>query len=149
MKTINAPITFGRCLLAGLFAGIIASVVGIVFNVIYRGAVNLTSYEVVMPISVFTVFPLVCLIAGGFYFLFIGHIRRAPKLFGGIILLIMVAGALLTMLTWRPSLPGQKELRDLLTGMELIWGVSSAFLIPYFVNHPRLYLTDEDIRGEE
>ena len=149
MKTVNAPITFGRCLLAGLATGIIASLVGILFNYIYRGAVDLTSYEVVMPISVFTVFPLVCLTAGGFYFLLIGHIRRAPKLFGGIVLLIMVVGALLTMLTWRPNDPGQKELRDLLTGMELIWGLFSAFLIPYLVNHPRLYLTDEDIRGEE
>lgn len=149
MKTVNAPITFARCLLAGLFTGIIAAVVAIVFNVIYRGAVNLTAFEVVMPISVFTAFPFFCVAAGGCYFLFAGHMHRAPQIFGLIILLIMIAGVLLTMLTWRPSDTGEIELRDLVTAMELIWGLLSAFLIPYFVNHPRIYLTDNDIRGEE
>jgi hypothetical protein len=34
-------------------------------------------------------------------------------------------------------------------GLEIIEGVLGAFLIPFFVNHPTMYLTDKDIRGEE
>lgn len=149
MKTVNAPITFGRCLLAGLFTGIIASVVAIVFNVIYRAHVNLTSFELAMPVSVFMVFPFLCLTAGGFYYLFIGHIRRAPILFGSVIFVIMIVGAALTMFTWHTTDPGEGDLRGLLTAMELIWGLMVAFLVPFFVNHPSIYLTDSDIRGEE
>lgn len=149
MKTDDEPITFGRCLLGGLFTGMIASVIAVIFNVIYRGAVNLTSFEVAMPVSAFMVFPLFGLIAGGFYYLFVGHLRRAPLVFAVVLLLIMVGGGLLTMLAWQPTDKGEGQLRDLITGLEVIACVLAAFLIPFFVNHPRLYLTDEDIEGEE
>lgn len=148
MKLSDEPIRLGRCILAGLFAGMIISVVVLVFNVIYRGAVDLYIYNVVMPVSIFMVFPLFNLVAGGVYFLFIGHLKRGRQLFIVIVLLVMLLAALATFYIDKSADHKNEEFRGLLVGLELIEGIMAAILIPFFANHPKLFLTDNDICGK-
>ncbi|HEY4209810.1 MAG TPA: hypothetical protein VGM31_23455 [Puia sp.] len=149
MKPSDEPMTLGRGLLAGLFTGIIISVVILVFNVIYRGAAHLYTYAVVMPVSIFMVFPLINLVAGGIYFLFVGHLKKGRQLFSLINFLVMILAALATAYIGRSATETSEEFRYLLVGCELIQGVLASILIPFFASHPRLFLTEKDIRGEE
>ena len=139
----------GRGILAGLFTGLITAVIVMVFNVIYRGKVELYSYHIVMPFAIFSFFPLFNLTAGGVYFLFVRHLRRGHLLFSLTTLLVMVLVVLVTAFTGEKTNHEFQEFRGLLVGLELIEGLMAAFLIPFFANHPTLFLTDKDIKGEE
>lgn len=141
--------TLGRCILAGLFTGIVASLVVITYNVIYRGAVDLISYDIVMPVSIFFFFPSINLVAGGIYFLFGDHIKRGREIYIIVVLLITALIAFFTAINGRHTDPTLEKFRGLLLGLEVIEGCMAAFLIPFFANHPKLFLTDKDIRGEE
>jgi hypothetical protein len=147
MRTAYEPINFDRCLLGGLFTGLVAAVVAIVFNVIYRGATNLIAFAVVMPISIFTAFPFFNLVIGGVYFLFVHNLRKGAPLFTVVFLLATAVSIVLTRFTGSRADHLVDEFRGLVVGLEIIEGLLGAFLIPFFVNHPTLYLTDKDIRG--
>lgn len=149
MRTGYAPINFDRCLLAGLFTGLVAAIVAIVFNVIYRGSTNLIAFAVVMPISIFTAFPFFNLVLGGVYFLFVQNLKRGARVFIVVFLLATILSIVLTRYTGSRADRLVDEFRGLVVGLEIIEGVLGAFLIPYFVNHPTMYLTDKDIRGEQ
>jgi len=149
MKPPDPPIILSRCLLAGLFTGLIIALIVVIFNVVYRNATDLIAYAIVMPVSIFLAFPLINLIAGGIYFLFIGHLRKGRLLYTAITLLVTAIIAFVTELTGPQTNPDAIKFRGLLFGLELIEGLMAAFLIPFFAGHPKLYLTDKDIRGEE
>ncbi|HEV2480572.1 MAG TPA: hypothetical protein VGS79_12940 [Puia sp.] len=149
MRTVYAPINFDRCLLGGLFTGLIASLVAIVFNVIYRGSTNLIAFAVVMPISIFTAFPFFNLVVGGVYFLFVHNLKKGARLFIVVFLLATVLSIVLTRYTGSRADHLVVEFKGLVIGLEVIEGVLGALLIPFLVNHPTLYLTDKDIRGEQ
>ena len=138
-----------RCVLGGLFTGIVTAIVAMAFNVIYRKQTGLYDYGVITPVSIFMVYPFFNLAAGGLYILFIRHLRRPALVFAALMLLIMLALAFFTAYDGSAGTPGKHEFRGLMIGFEIIQGVLGAFLTPFFVSHPRLYLTGEDMRGEE
>jgi len=149
MRRVDGIVNVDRCLLGGLFTGIIAAVVAIIFNRIYRGETNLIAFAVVMPISIFTAFPFFNLIMGGVYFLFIRNLRRGARVFIVVFLLAALSSIVLTRYTGSRTDHLVVQFKGLVVGLEIIEGVLGAFLIPFFVNHPTMYLTDKDIRGEE
>ncbi|HEV9037576.1 MAG TPA: hypothetical protein VGQ51_13170 [Puia sp.] len=149
MKTPGAPVTLGRCLLAGLLTGIVAAVIVSIFNIIYRRETELIAYAVVMHLSIFMAFPFFHLVSGGFYYLFIDHLKKGTLIFVVIMLLGTVISALITAYAGNRSDPTVEAFRGLLIGLEIIGGLLGAFLIPYLVRHPTLFLTAEDIKGEE
>lgn len=150
MRTL-APINFDRCIMGGLFTGLIAAVVAIVFNVIYRGETNLgIAFAVVMPISIFTAFPFFNLAIGALYFLCVhNHRKKGARIFIIVFLLTAIISIVLTRYTGDRTDHLVYKFKGLVVGLEIIEGVLGAFLIPFFVNHPTLYLTDKDIRGEQ
>ena len=149
MKPSDAPITLGRCLLAGLLTGIITAILVSIFNIVYRRETQLIAFAVVMHLSIFMAFPLFHLVAGGFYFLFQGHLKKGSLFFTLITLLLTVVSILITAYAGNKDDPTIEAFRGLLIGLEIFGGVFAAFLIPYLVGHPRLFLTAEDIKGEE
>jgi hypothetical protein len=149
MKTPDSPVTLGRCLLAGLLTGIIAAVIVSIFNIIYRRETELIAYAVVMHLSIFMAFPFFHLVSGGFYFLFVDHLKKGTLVFVIIMLLGTLISALITGYAGNRTDPTVEAFRGLLMGLEIIGGLLGALLIPYLVRHPGLFLTPEDIRGEE
>jgi hypothetical protein len=138
-----------RCLLAGLLTGIVTALVVVVFNVVYRNVQDLIAYDIVMPVSIFLAFPLINLIAGGAFFLFVTHLRNGIAIYKTTVLSVMIVLALFTVFTGKTENSTEEKFRGLLLGLELIEGLLAAFLIPFFANHPKLFLTDKDIKGEE
>src|SRR5689334_16489766 len=136
MRLSDEPMRLGRCILAGLFTGIITAIIAMVFNVIYRANTHLYSYAVVMPLSIFMVFPLINLFAGGIYFLFFTHLRKGRSLFSLIVVLVTALIALITAFTGEKTDPKEEAFRGLLLGLEIIEGIMAAVTIPFFANHP-------------
>jgi hypothetical protein len=64
-------------------------------------------------------------------------------------LLVTATGILITAYAGNKGDPTVEAFRGLLIGLEIFGGLFAAFLIPYLVGHPRLFLTAEDIKGEE
>jgi len=149
MKPSAEPANLDRCVLGGLFTGIVAAIVAMTFNVIYRGKTGLYDYGVITPVSIFMVYPFLNLAAGGLYILFIRHLRRPGLVFAGLMLLIMLALAFFTAYDGATGTQGKHQFRGLVVGFEIIQGILGATLTPFFVNHPTLYLTAEDMREEE
>lgn len=149
MKASDMPMTLGRGLMAGLCTGLITALVVLAFDVIYRGAEDFTGFNVVMPISIFTAFPFLNLVIGGIYTLFAGHMRRGQFLFTVTVLVVMGLTALITAISGSRDSTIDEKIKGMVIGLEIIEGVMAAFLIPFFANHPKLFLTDNDIRGKE
>jgi hypothetical protein len=149
MERTDAPITLGRGLLAGLLTGLITAVIIVIFNILYRRSADFYAFEVVMPVTIFMVFPLFDLLAGGVYFLFVDHLHKGNLLFRTIFILLTLTGAGVTALTGQGETPALGGFRGLVLGIELICGGLTAVLLPYLAQHPRIYLTSSDIKGEE
>lgn len=149
MQPVTRPLTLGRCLLAGLLTGLIAALIVVIYNVVYRGAADLIAYAVVMPVSIFAAFPLMNLVAGGIYYLFTGHWRNGRSTYLSTVLVVTAAIVVLTLFGSHPTDRDAEKFKGLLVGLEVIEGLLAAFLLPFFANHPRLFMTDKDIRGEE
>jgi hypothetical protein len=149
----DGSLTLGRCLLAGLLTGIITSVIILIFNVIYRGATHYYVQEgimpLIMPLSIFMGFPLLLLLTGGVFFLFVEHLKRGAALYSAIIILLTLASAFVTAFADKTGSPEVEGFRGMVFGAELITGVLGAFVVPFFARHPGLYLTGKDIKGEE
>jgi hypothetical protein len=142
MLNPNEQLPLGKSLLAGLLTGIITAVVILVFNVMYRKGNEFYTYDIVMPFSIFLFCPLFELLAGGVYYLIATHLRKGRMVFTTIFIVLTLVGALATAFTNNSheefTLAG---FRGLFTGIELILGLLGAFLIPYFVRHPKLYMS--------
>jgi hypothetical protein len=149
MERTDAPITLGRGLLAGLLTGLLNAVIIIIFNVLYRRSAEFYAFEIVMPVTIFMVFPLFDLLAGGVYFLFVTNLHKGPLLFRAVFILLTLIGAGITALTGQGETAVLGGFRGLFFGIELICGGLTALLLPYLAQHPRLYLTSSDIKGEE
>lgn len=145
----GVPVTLGRCLLAGLMTGIVSAVVVIIFNVIYRRETAFIAYAVVMPISVFMAVPFFHLVAGGFYYLFIDHLKKGSLTYTVVSLVLTVVVIFVTEDAGNKTDSTVQTFRGLLVGIEIIGGVLNSFLTPWLVRHPTLFLTPEDIKGEE
>lgn len=148
-KTSAVPITLGRCLLAGLMTGIVSALLVIIFNVIYRREEQFIAYAVVMPISVFMAVPFFHLVAGGFYYLFIDHLKKGSLVFTLVSFVLTLVVIFVTEDLGSKSDSTVQTFRGLLVGIEIIGGLLTAVLIPWLVRHPTLFLTPEDIKGEE
>lgn len=149
MKQTDKPLLLGRCLLAGLFMGLVIAVLVLVFNIIYRDQTRLETYDIIMPFSIFTAFPLFGVVSGGAYFLFANYLHRGDTIYMIVWVLVMLILVVLSIYTGHEEAPGLKGFRGLFVGIILITGLFTAFGIPFLAHHPRLYLTQEDIRGEE
>lgn len=144
MKNLPTRPSLGRCLLAGLFTGIITAVIVLIFNVIYRKHTHFYTYDIVMPFSIFLCFPLLHMVTGMIYHLFVGHLRNGRTIFSITFLLLTVISAFA--IAYSGSDVPEPEIgvvRGLFVGIDLITGLMAVFFIPFFAAHSGIFLTDE------
>lgn len=142
MYNSSERLPVGRFLLGGLLTGIIAAVLVLVYNVIYRRESDFYTFEIVMPFTIFLVFPLFELLCGGVYYLFAGHLRKGRQVFTTILILLTIASVIGTAFIDNSHQEMiLRGFRGLLMGIEVIAGLLAALLIPYFVHHSRMYMT--------
>ncbi|TKK69795.1 hypothetical protein FC093_06865 [Ilyomonas limi] len=128
-----------RSLLSGLLAGLVAVAINVVYDYVFR---EITSYSLSEVVNVaFIIFSslLVELAAGICYYLF-SKMNRGKLIYMAFFLALIVLGILGAFQTERSNnITNQHEFRYLFSGIMLIDGLVAAFLIPYFVNHDKIY----------
>ena len=129
---LHSPFT--KSVMAGLFTGIAATVVCLVFNSIYRQVTYFEPSAIINVASIIFTIPLVLLVAGFLYFA-LSRYKRGGLVFVIIMLLIMSGCLLLDIHVERTSDAHlNSEFRQLLSGIIIISGLSS-FFIPYLSTH--------------
>jgi hypothetical protein len=130
-----------RGILGGLFVGIGAAVLNLVFDIVYR---KITGYEFseyvnINSIIFFTIPTL--LVAGIVYSLLVQFVKRGMMVY---IILAVILTAVVAFIPLGPNmLPTGHAMpasaRGLTLGVELITGIMGAFALPYFAEHPGIW----------
>ena len=138
MKTINQP-RFPKALLTGLFVGIIATVVCMVFNIFYRENTHFDLSDIINISSLIFFVNLVFLVIGAVYY---GFMRTGKK---GELAFIIVFVLLTLFFGWEASGVHRSddpllnmEFHHLLLAMVVIMGALASFGIP-FLYHNRSF----------
>lgn len=140
-----------RGILAGLFVGILASAINLLFEYIYRSA---TSYQFAEYVNINSIifFTIPTLIAAGIvYAILLKYVKRGALIYTILALALTAIVALFiplgpNMLPNGDAMPASA--RGLTTGIEIITGLMGAFALPYFAEHPRIW-SDTNVEREE
>jgi len=144
-ETIYKYNTLSRGILGGLFVGILAAVVNLLFDYLYR---SFTHYQFAEFVNINSIifFTIPTLIAAGIVYAII-----KDNLKKGVWTYIIVALVLTTVVAFIPlgpnMLPDGKAMpssaRGLTLGIEIITGLMGAFALPYFAEHQKIWSDDE------
>lgn len=139
MKRPEQPPAFSKALLSGALTGIVAAVINIVYDVIFR---SITRY---MPAEEFNFFSItlasmiVLTLLGIMFFLFIRYLNASA--FTVALIIIIIACICLTAFLHadktEPPLYGN---HGLIAGFTLLSGLLALILLPYFYKHPKIYI---------
>jgi magnesium-transporting ATPase (P-type) len=140
-----------RGILAGLFVGIFASAVNLLFEYIYRSATNyqFAEYVNINSIIFFTIPTLVA--AGIVYSILLQYVKKGAWVYTIVVLALTAIVALFVPLG--PNMfPNGEEMpvsaRRLTAGIEIITGLTCAFVLPYFAEHPKIW-SDTEVERKE
>jgi hypothetical protein len=125
-----------KAILTGLFAGFVATIVCMVYNLIFRNSTRFTMAEIINGTSLVFIINLVFLIIGAIYYGFIKTFKKGELIF------IVVFALLTIFLAWKAEGVHRTadqllntEFRQLLLGVVIITGISAAFLIPFLFHN--------------
>jgi hypothetical protein len=127
-----------KAVLTGLFTGFTATIVCLIYNLIYRESTAFSLSDIINVSSLIFAVNLLFLVIGIIYYGFIKSFRK-----GGLI--FMIVFVLLTVFfAWKaegvhrsPDQLLNSEFRQLLLGVVIILGVSAAFLIPFLFSNKK------------
>lgn len=135
------PRLLTKCLLAALLTGLIASLADEGYNFAYRAITRFSPSEIINVSSLIFVTLTVFMVFGVLYFLLAKLGRKADTVYIIVSLLLTAGGLVMAMNVQRsPDRHVSELFRWLFGGIEIIIGVSAAFLVPYFVKHYRVFL---------
>jgi hypothetical protein len=127
---------FTKSLLAGVFAGIAATVLSLLFNTFFRGTTGFFLSELINVSTV--IFTLLTLgtIAGPTFYLFHHYLKRGTivfQLLSVLATILLIIGGLQVQRSADPV--AAKEFRELLAGVIVITGLCISFGIPFLYKH--------------
>ncbi len=127
---------FSKSLLAGVFAGITATVLSLVFNAFFRRIIGFNLSDIINVSTLIFALILIVTTAGIIFYFFHHYIKKGTFVFqiaSVIITLLLIAS---TMQIQRSANPGLSiEFRELLWGIISITGVCTVFIIPFLFKH--------------
>jgi hypothetical protein len=129
---------FSRALLTGVFAGISATFICIIYNILYRGETSYQLFNIINVSSLIFGVNILFLIIGVVYYWFIRYIKRGGDIFYvATFILITVYCILKTSGIHRTEDPTwNMEFHHLLIAMIIIWSIS-AISIPVMFHSKR------------
>ena len=140
-----------RGILAGLFVGILASAINLLFEYIYRSATQyqFAEYVNINSIILFTIPTLIA--AGIVYAILLKYVKKGAWVYTIVALALTAIVALFVPLG--PNMfPNGEEMpasaRGLTMGIEVITGLMGAFALPYFAEHPKIW-SDTEVEREQ
>lgn len=127
-----------KALLTGLFAGFVATIVCMLYNLIFRDSTRFTMAEIINGTSLVFVVNLVFLVIGAIYYGFIKTFKKGELIF------ILVFVLLTIFFAWKAEGVHRSadallnsEFRQLLLGVVIIMGISAAFLLPFLFHNKK------------
>ncbi len=127
---------FTKSLLAGVFAGIAATVISLLFNTFFRGYTGFFLSELINVSTVIFTLLVLGTIAGPVFYFFHHYFKAGTILFqiaAIIVTAILIIGGLQVQRSADPV--ASKEFRELLTGVTVITGLCISFGIPFLYKH--------------
>jgi len=125
-----------RSILAGLFAGIVATVGNLVFIFIYRRITAVYTFNLMDAFTTIFGTVILLLVCGLFFYFFVHYLKRGINIYRVIVFLVTAVIVYVSLQYHR--LPGYSitaEFRALFIGTQVIIGGLAAFLIPYLFRH--------------
>ena len=127
---------FTKSLLAGVFAGITATVVSLLFNTIFRGYTGFFLSDLINVATVIFVLLSLGTIAGPVFYLFHHYFKKGTVLFQLAAIIITILLCWGCMQVQRSANPADaKAFRELLTGVIVITGLCITVGIPFLYKH--------------
>lgn len=131
---------FSKSLMAGLFAGLIATLINLVFDFFYRDFTGFQLSQIINVPSIIMASTLLLMIAGLVFYVFHHYIKNGTTLYSIVFLLLTIACAYFAMHVQRSPDPIISEsFRWLLSGVVIILGGTAAFYIPYLFKHHTIF----------
>ena len=139
MRRPEAVPSFSKALLAGALTGLVAAVVNIVFDIIFRGITRYLPAEEFNFFSI-TFASMIVLVLMGLLFFVINKYLTAT-VFTVVILIIVIGVAIITGLS-RSSInePAFYGNHGLIAGFTVLSGLLSITLLPYLYRHPKIFI---------
>lgn len=130
-----------RSILAALFSGLIATCIGLAYDVAYRGITQYNpSFIINVPSIIFGTL-IASLFAGVIFYLCITFIKGGIYVFRILFLILCVALAIVAFRShYGGNLPAFEGFRGLLFGVDVIIGVFIILFIPYFFRHNKIFM---------
>jgi hypothetical protein len=144
-ETIYKYNPLSRGILGGLFVGILAAAVNLLFDYLYR---KFTHYQISEFVNINSIifFTIPTLVAAGIvYAILKQYVRNALIIYIALALVLTVVVAFIPL---GPNmLPNGKAMPDasrgLTMGIEIITGLMGAFALPYFAEHEKVWSDDK------
>ena len=127
---------FSKSLLAGLFAGITATVVCLIYNAWLRKTTGFPLSDLINVSTIIFIITLLVTIAGLIFYIFHHYLKKGAGLFqvaAILITLLLIAGAMQLQRTSDPVVA--KQFRELVLGIIAITGVCTIVIIPFLFKH--------------
>ncbi len=128
--------TFSRALLTSVFAGIIATLVCLFYDVLFRESTHFNLNPLINVSTLIFAVNLIFLVIGVLYYAFKKMFHKGDLIFSIVFIVLTIFCA------WRAEVAqrsGDKvlnsEFHTLLLGVILIMGISAAFIIPFLFNN--------------
>ncbi|WP_008587315.1 hypothetical protein [Niabella soli] len=128
-------------LMAGLFAGYLATVLNLIYDVAFREYTSFPLHEMINVSTIIFATLLVLAVAGCIYALIDRFSKNSAPVYtilSAVFTLLLVYGTLQVHRSDNSMLTSQ--FHGLLLGIVLITGIFATFLIPYFVKHSKLFM---------
>ena len=128
-----------KSVLSGLFTGITATTLSLIFNAYFRRMNNFSLSAIINVSTIIFILILVVTISGFIFYLFHHYLKKGTLIFklGSIVFtLLLIAGAMHIQRSSDPII--SKGFRELLLGIICITGVCTAFIIPFMFKHDYL-----------
>lgn len=127
---------FSKSLLAGLFAGISATVLCLLFNAFTRYAIGFHLSEMINVSTIIFAMLILATLAGIIFYFFQHYIKNGRYVFQGVSIVLTALMVIGTQSIQRSAIPSLTiEFRELLTGIIIITALCVVFIIPFLYKH--------------
>lgn len=123
---------FSKSVLAGLFAGIIATVLCLLFNAIIRYSIGFHLSEMINVSTIIFAMLILVTLAGIVFYFFHHYIKKGGFVFQAVSVALTALMLIGTQSIQRSAIPSLTiEFRELLTGIIVITALCVVFIIPF------------------
>jgi len=125
-----------RSILAGLFAGIVATIANLIFTITYRSITQFYEFNAIDITTIVFGTILLSIACGAMFYFFVHYLNKGIALYRIMVLIVTIAIVIIGINlrhTIQDVIPF--EFRVLVIGTQVIIGGLAAFLIPYLFRH--------------